>query len=475
MINNDATVSIPEGTMVDLYYQVGTQTEVYEQYILPADLNPLERFTYTFMQGLTLTEYGEIELTIRVEYPNDPNLENNVKTLVFDHSRIDEINVDLFTPTIRRDNCGYYEEKYISFFMSYDRCEMLEEDFVIPIKIEVEEEEYTTEVVLESNNINGSYISFTIDMPEGITGSGEKEFRCTIDLENDIDFSDNLAVRTMTLYPPFEVGFIKDFTDPDVDWRMSIDDGFNSDYTIEDFDGDAKLVATGYSVADLAWFNEGCEDDIVEIFRLNSHVVTVVPICVDLAEYIDPVLEFDLTQTKGSVDYASFDVNTEYTVMARVSASPVGSTSSSVVSDYIVNPTMGEEYHHEVDLSGLPQESYIMEIELFAVSAEEGIVNGDNNIIDNIQIKGGIVPVREVEAAQPIKIYPNPTDDLFYIESLNQEALTNFVLFDNTGKIVLQKNINETNFSLGENLSAGVYYLRIESADKVNYMKLIKL
>jgi len=478
VINNDATMFIPQGTIIDFYYQANTQTEVHEQYVLPTDLRPLERFTYTFMEGLTIMDYGEIELTIRIDYPNDPNLTNNEETLVFEHRNIDDIDIDLFRPTIRRDNCGFYEEKRFSFFMSYDRCEMLEEGYIVPVKIEVDGEEFTTEVVLESNNINGSYISFAIDMPEGITGSGEKEFRCTMDVENDTNFNDNLDILIATLYPPFEIGFIKDFTDPDIDWSANIDDSFNSDYTIEYFNGDAKLVATGYDVDNLAWFNEGCEDDIVEIFRLNSHLVTAVPICIDLAEYEDPILEFDLTQTRGSVDYASFDVNTAFTVMARVSASPVGSTSNSVISDYIINPTMGEEYHHEVDLSSLPQEPYIMEIELFAISAEEGIMNGDNNIIDNIKIKGTVgdtVSVKEIEEIQPINIYPNPTDDLFYIEALDQKTLTNFVLFDNTGKIVLQKNINETNFSLGSNLSAGVYYLRVESADSVDYMKLIKL
>ncbi len=468
---------IPQGAVLDFYYQINEDSIVHEQDTLAFDLNGFESYTYTFDSLLTLTNYGEHTLRLRVEYAQDSTLINNKQSFTFQHNQEEDIDILLFTPNIYRDDCGFYEDKYFSFFMAYEKCEKLEADYSLPIKIEVDSVAYYTEYTLEANNILGgstsNYLSFRLDMPEGITGSGKKEFLVTIMDENDIDSTNNTSKRTKLLYAPFELDFIRDFSNPEPSWAASIDDGFNSSFSIEDFDGDAKLVATGDKLEDLAWYRPGCEGLIEDVFNNHSIVITEVPICVDLVDCGTPQLEFDLIQTKGNTDYLSAGVDTEFTVMARVSASEIGASSSQVISDYIINPVMGEEFHHAIDLSTTSLENMILTIELFAFSDEEGLLNGDNNIIDNIQITGcSTVNVKEI--VQPeFSIYPNPSSNLIFIEG--EERIINMQLMDNTGKLIQIYMDNTRQIELNAALEAGIYYLKIATTKGTDYLKLVKI
>ena len=71
----------------------------------------------------------------------------------------------------------------------------------------------------------------------------------------------------------------------------------------------------------------------------------------------------------------------------------------------------------------------------------------------------------------PIKVYPNPTSNLVYVETY-EEAIQDYEynLYDATGKIVLsqkgqtQKGLNKFELSL-QSLASGSYYLMIQKND----------
>ena len=69
--------------------------------------------------------------------------------------------------------------------------------------------------------------------------------------------------------------------------------------------------------------------------------------------------------------------------------------------------------------------------------------------------------------ADLIKVYPNPTENILFVESMdNLDALISYQLFDATGKVVLSKEINQkagaNKLTLDlQTFAAGSYYLML--------------
>ena len=76
---------------------------------------------------------------------------------------------------------------------------------------------------------------------------------------------------------------------------------------------------------------------------------------------------------------------------------------------------------------------------------------------------------------QFIKVYPNPFEDLFFIED-SEGIIKNIKIFDNTGRII--KTISETTQTVREihtNFASGIYFINIETKDgRIMNKKMIK-
>lgn len=71
-----------------------------------------------------------------------------------------------------------------------------------------------------------------------------------------------------------------------------------------------------------------------------------------------------------------------------------------------------------------------------------------------------------------INVYPNPVKDQFKIETNQQQEFRAIELFDLTGKSVRFYNSNQLEFSV-KGITPGVYFLRIEEANKLYTKKVI--
>lgn len=87
-------------------------------------------------------------------------------------------------------------------------------------------------------------------------------------------------------------------------------------------------------------------------------------------------------------------------------------------------------------------------------------------------VVSGTLGIEDVDLAKDIHIFPNPASDVLTI-STTRSKLTKVTLYSITGKMVLSK-INPTVLSL-EDLSAGVYFGQIETAQGIVTKKIIKL
>lgn len=98
-----------------------------------------------------------------------------------------------------------------------------------------------------------------------------------------------------------------------------------------------------------------------------------------------------------------------------------------------------------------------------------------NQVDDNGQLSySGNTSITSASSVA-ISIYPNPAKNILRVEGLNSSANTKLSVIDASGKLMKQVNTQSINYNYDlENLSAGIYYLKIETDKKVTNLKFIK-
>lgn len=88
----------------------------------------------------------------------------------------------------------------------------------------------------------------------------------------------------------------------------------------------------------------------------------------------------------------------------------------------------------------------------------------------------GISKNLDFATATTIKLYPNPTKDRMIVEGLDPSVNTILSVIDGSGRLVQQQLSTQSstyNYNL-QNLSAGIYYLKVEVDAKVTVLKFVK-
>lgn len=106
--------------------------------------------------------------------------------------------------------------------------------------------------------------------------------------------------------------------------------------------------------------------------------------------------------------------------------------------------------------------------------------NQDYVWVDNLTFSGIYVGNENITASKPlIRIFPNPSNNITYIDIKSENiSETNFQLFDISGKLIQEENINPTQkeFTQSMNVSglpSGVYFVKIKSDNWNEVRRLI--
>jgi hypothetical protein len=79
-----------------------------------------------------------------------------------------------------------------------------------------------------------------------------------------------------------------------------------------------------------------------------------------------------------------------------------------------------------------------------------------------------------IESVEQITAYPNPFNNEFNIV-LPKADVANIQLFDINGRLIENRQIqNEYEITMGQNLNAGVYLVRVEQNGEMQSFKMIK-
>ena len=124
-----------------------------------------------------------------------------------------------------------------------------------------------------------------------------------------------------------------------------------------------------------------------------------------------------------------------------------------------------------ITITAIPNVGYVLNsLTVNSVNFESGkthIVISDVNIVANFIVESGI----EENATKAIIFYPNPVQDILYIEAKETASAVN--VYNLLGTIVAQSrgDVREINLS---NLSAGIYMVRVEMGKDVSTQRIIK-
>src|SRR5207253_2466608 len=101
--------------------------------------------------------------------------------------------------------------------------------------------------------------------------------------------------------------------------------------------------------------------------------------------------------------------------------------------------------------------------------------NGCSNTITFNQVVQECVGMQEVTTTLAgVRVYPNPTGGVFTIE-LNNGADKNIQVLDVTGRVILSNASKSEIINVNINhLSNGIYYVKIQSQNAVEVIKVVK-
>ena len=98
------------------------------------------------------------------------------------------------------------------------------------------------------------------------------------------------------------------------------------------------------------------------------------------------------------------------------------------------------------------------------ISFGTDMLTNTNNTVNSMDIfiakLGGITGINDIKNSN-IKIYPNPTNNIFNIEGLTKNENNTIQIFDVQGKLVITKTINEKGMIDLSELNKGVYVIKI--------------
>jgi hypothetical protein len=110
------------------------------------------------------------------------------------------------------------------------------------------------------------------------------------------------------------------------------------------------------------------------------------------------------------------------------------------------------------------------------VTYNNGYIGSVGNFRWDVYLNLSTVSVEELNnSSLTLKTFPNPTNDVFYID-LSEVPLHSVTIYNNFGQILHQeRGLKSNNFSFDlSSYSSGLYYLKLESDENVNTIKIIR-
>ena len=181
------------------------------------------------------------------------------------------------------------------------------------------------------------------------------------------------------------------------------------------------------------------------------------------------------SNTDGFKVYVTTDCGTYWNQVYSKTGNALSTTGTLQTSAYL-NPQPNEWLSETVNLSGYTGHSEVAFKFEFTPSTSSP---GNNFFIDDINVSGAVSIKENKNIFNAVNVYPNPTKDLLAIEIENKQLINNetikIQLLNSVGQILKEESLTaQKAFINVQSLDAGIYFLKIISAQGSKIVKVVK-
>jgi len=390
--------------------------------------------------------------------------------------------VELISP---RNNCGLSEEEIVEVEMNYNfsGCtDLISSGSEIEMNYQLNDEDIVSEtLVLSEDLLEGESINYTFVEMINIPDTGEV-YTLSVWInysEDEIQFNDSIVeFKTGLKYQVLDEEYSMTFTDltNSID-SFYVNAGCNADVFISE--DAANTGEYGFSMSSSKSNPATISNDESLNFNYQKGSISEICFCVNAEDWETVTLYFDMKQTHSML-YNNFygSDSTEYVSSMRMMVNGEQFEEQFHPDSYVDDPYLTYSYSlDQFDLAGSNFE--------FCFQSKNGVndlgdnspffpydSDGDNTYIDNIRfVNTAIVGVEEIEAIE-LSIYPNPTNDLLFIESDNGVIALDIRMFNQLGQMVLHVENSASPLDVSF-LEPGVYFIEINAENGIKREKII--
>ncbi len=477
--NNACNTVLTAGTNIPVRFQLNNNTMVDEVMVLDNELEPGERQTYTFSTMAQLSGYGEHLMKVWIDVQNDAFDGNDYSEYTILNRPYQNSDFSLLSVGSSTGVCGENDFRFVFAEAQYQGCETLpptDLPYTLYFKGLLENEIETGFVQLSpftTIEIFGNYI-----YSEYGFGDGE----ITLAFPNDPNEENNVGRFFIGRLRDSGDGWVEDFSATGLDSTyFSVQPQEETQNQIVEINGDYALATTGGEILDDFDNLKVREAETASDFlRLNRDYMTSMDICIDVQEMDNPHLYLSLAQTNNTgVDYSQYGLNPAFSTVMGVY---LDGRELDVIHNE--NPGTAVEFvEYEYDLTSFRDATHNIEFRGLSLTKSvdmngQVLLDGDNNIIGRVWITEKInVSTQEAPAAAVVEVLPNPSDGQFTLSKKGGAGFTagQLQIFDAAGKHLNSAVIDTRGqYHFGQELQAGIYFVRVIEGDQSTVVKIVK-
>ena len=478
--NNSCNAGLAGGTSFNVQYQIDREDIVVEQVDLSDEFAPGSTIVYQFNQTLENLEFGDYNLKVWIDMPNDPIAANNSieYTIVNRPYQNEDFSTQERFAQVE-GVCFPGLARTVVPVIRYDGCDTLPELTQIPYQVR-----YKDQIVNQRYRSNEplaplSNVPVTESLILRDPGFGDAQFQ--VDFPNDPISDNNTAKIFIGRADPIRRAWEEPFDDFQLDsTRLAVEPADASRNAIQEIDGSHQLILTGGNVLN----EEGqilvnAAGDRDGFFAANVDYHTQLHLCFNFRNHNTPAFLFDYQHTLSDTDWEALNVNPDYATMLMVRVNGVMDT---ILFGDDLSTEKQTYYLDLIDYAGESPEVDIVGLALKAsIDSTTNTINltGDNIILDNLRLDlSPRTSTRDYTLNSTVNIFPNPSSNSFVLSKTDGINLTKMQvrLMDVNGRILSNNIITKsaTTYEFGNDLSPGVYFLQLIDGEESGYFKLIK-
>ena len=473
---NTGLETIPQGTAIELSYDIAEVEITRETLVLSEDFMPGDTVHYEFMHVETLPDNStRTEVVIHI-LSDEYNQVNNSFEVDFQRAIADGLELEVTRSTLERSNpCNLNQDPRFVLVVRNNGCEVFPTD-TFQVVLMLDEQEIVLDLNFNFEVQPGSLASASITLDRELFDKELFEYAVSTTnmMISDGDLSNNSLDILVTALDKIRDQYLETFEptfDPGGNVFLSIDPDFNSVVQTVNYDGESMIAFSGRDTTPSGI--EECTDE--EIFFRENRQITDVEFCIDATGMMKPTLAFDLVQFT-SEEVRNTALPPQYGAMLRV-------TIDGEQMPLIFGQAEGELVHHEFELPAIDSIPYqgtvLMEFLNLEGSNDMMITEGslaehDYNLLDNLQLYDNVVSTNEI-LTNDYKVFPNPSSGLFTFKNTVQDQKFEITIFDSVGRTMASlADLQSKGTWDASSFDDGIYFYTIEQENgKVQNGKIV--